>query len=319
LAINRRFLYVGLFLVAVGGVLVAVQLSAVQASALSDALRLWPLALIAIGAGIALRRSRYALVAGILAAMIPGLVLGGGLAVAPTVTSECGGAGGDAINQLSDSGTLGAGATVSVIVDCGELTLDTRAGSAWALTSSTTRDRAPKVDATADLLSVRSRGGEDWLGAGREQLEVSLPTSHLTDLNVQLAAGRSTLSLGGANVEHVAVLGNAADIEIDGTGALVQDIDAGLDFGRVSILLPQQGTYTGTLRVNAGELRICTPFFLGVHVDFSGSPREVRINGLEASGAVWENEAYASAANRADLNVRVNFGSVLINPIGGCK
>lgn len=37
LAINRRFLYVGLFLVALGGVLIAVDVSAVDSSVLSSA------------------------------------------------------------------------------------------------------------------------------------------------------------------------------------------------------------------------------------------------------------------------------------------
>lgn len=319
MAINRRFLYVGLFLVALGGVLVAVDLSAVDTTTLTNALRLWPLALIAIGAGMALRRSRYALAAGVLAAMIPGLVLGGGLAVAPKYSSECGGTRGDVINNVTDQGTLGEAASVAVNVDCGELTLDTRPGSAWAVTSTTTRERVPTIDATEQLLSVHSSGGDNWLDAGRQQLSLTLPTTPISDLTVHLAAGRSTLTLDGAQVEHVGVVGNAADILIDASGASVQDLDSTLDFGRLSIQLPQRGSYTGTMRVNAGELRICIPYFLGVHVDLSGSPREVRINGLEANGSVWENEAFASAANRADLNVRVNFGSVLINPIGGCK
>src|SRR5205823_5951935 len=90
MAINRRFLYPGLFLVALGGVLVAVDLSAVDSSVLDATLRLWPIAIVAIGAGIALRRSRFALAAGVLAAMMPGLVLGGGLALAPRAPGECG-------------------------------------------------------------------------------------------------------------------------------------------------------------------------------------------------------------------------------------
>jgi hypothetical protein len=126
--------------------------------------------------------------------------------------------------------------------------------------------------------------------------------------------------LDGATIEQLHVVGNAADISIAANGAAVETMDARLEFGRLSVQLPQQGQYSGSFRVAAGELRICIPYFLGVHIDFSGQPREVRINGLEADGSVWENEAYASATNRADLTVKVNFGSVLINPVlGGCK
>src|SRR6476661_3755677 len=127
MAINRRFLYAGIFLVALGGVLVAVDLSSVDTSALAGVLRLWPAALVAIGAGIVLRRSRYALVAGIVAALIPGLVLGGGLAIAPEYASDCG-TRGDVISNVTDQGTLADGADVDVNVDCGSLVLDARTG-----------------------------------------------------------------------------------------------------------------------------------------------------------------------------------------------
>ena len=318
MAINRRFLYIGLFLVALGGVLVAVDLSKVDTSALAGVLRLWPVALVAIGAGIVLRRSRYALVAGILASLIPGLVLGGGLAIAPEYASDCG-THGDVIGNITDQGTLADGADVDVNVDCGSLALDTRAGAGWSMTSRTTGGRAPLVHATAQHLELSTSGGEDWLDTGREQLGLTLPTSRIANLSVHLAAGQSSLLLDGATIGQLDIVGNAADISVAANGAAVEAMDASLEFGRLSVQLPQQGQYTGSFRIGAGELRICVPFFLGVHVDFSGSPRGVRINGLEANGSVWENEAYATATNRADLKVKVNFGSVVINPIGGCK
>jgi len=157
------------------------------------------------------------------------------------------------------------------------------------------------------------------LDTGREQLGLTLPTSRIANLSVHLAAGQSSLLLDGATIGQLDIVGNAADISVAANGAAVEAMDASLEFGRLSVQLPQQGQYTGAFRIGAGELRICIPFFLGVHVDFSGSPRGVRINGLEANGSVWENEAYATATNRADLKVKVNFGSVVINPIGGCK
>ena len=42
--VNRRFLYWGVVLSAIGGVLVAADLGAVDTPTLTDALRLWPLA-----------------------------------------------------------------------------------------------------------------------------------------------------------------------------------------------------------------------------------------------------------------------------------
>jgi hypothetical protein len=318
MAINRRFLYAGLFLVALGGVLVAVDLAAVDTSALAGVLRLWPVALVAIGVGIVARRSRYALVAGMIASLLPGLVLGGGLAVAPQAASECGG-GRELATNVSNRGSLADGASVDINIDCGSLAVDTLPGSAWAVTSRASGGRAPVIEATEKQLSLRSTGGDEWFDADRQQLALSLPTTRLDGLALQLDAGQSTMLLGGTTVGRLDVVGNAASISIDATEATIDTLDANLNFGRLSVMLPQGSSLTGSFDVSAGELRICTPFFLGVHVHFSGSPREVRINGLEAHGSIWENDSYATATNKADLDVNVDFGSVLINPIGGCK
>jgi hypothetical protein len=318
MAINRRFLYAGLFLVALGGVLVAVDLSTVDTSALAGVLRVWPVALIAIGVAIVARRSRYALVAGIIASLLPGLVLGGGLAVAPKAASECGG-GRELATNVSNQGSLVDGASVDINVGCGSLTVDARPGSDWAVMSRASGGRAPVIDATAKQLFVRSSGGDSWFDADRQQLAVSLPTSRLNALALQLDAGKSTLSLGGTDVGRLDVVGNAASISIDATEAKIETLHANLNLGLLSVKLPQGSSLTGSFDVSAGELRICVPSSLGVHVDVSGNPREVRINGLEAHGSVWENEGYATATNKADFDVHVDFGSVLINPIGGCK
>jgi len=67
--INRKFLYWGTFLVAVGAVLVAANLRAIGTEALTDGLRLWPLAVIVIGLALVLRRNpQLSLTTGMLAA-----------------------------------------------------------------------------------------------------------------------------------------------------------------------------------------------------------------------------------------------------------
>ena len=87
--VNRGLLYTGVFLVAIGSALVAADLGAIDTARLTDALRLWPLAVIAIGASLVLRRSRFSLQGGMLAAALPGLVLGGAIAIAPTYVPDC--------------------------------------------------------------------------------------------------------------------------------------------------------------------------------------------------------------------------------------
>ena len=87
--VNRKLLFVGTFLLAIGGVIVAVQLDLIDTDALASALRLWPLAVVAIGAGIALRRTELGLPAGLTGALIPGLLIGGAVALAPSVPVDC--------------------------------------------------------------------------------------------------------------------------------------------------------------------------------------------------------------------------------------
>jgi hypothetical protein len=87
--VNRGSLYTGVFLVALGGVIVAAELVPFDTARLTDVLRLWPLALVAIGAALVARRTNLALPTGMLAAAVPGLLLGGAIAVAPSITVDC--------------------------------------------------------------------------------------------------------------------------------------------------------------------------------------------------------------------------------------
>ena len=86
--LNTTLLYTGVFLAAIGVALLAADLTPVATDVLIGALRLWPLALVAIGVGIALRRTRLSLASGMLAAAVPGLVLGAAMAATPRVAIE---------------------------------------------------------------------------------------------------------------------------------------------------------------------------------------------------------------------------------------
>jgi hypothetical protein len=88
--LNRTLLYTGAFLAAIGVALLVADLTRVATDALIGALRLWPLALIAIGVGIALRRTRLSVASGLLAAALPGLVLGVAIAATPRLAIERG-------------------------------------------------------------------------------------------------------------------------------------------------------------------------------------------------------------------------------------
>jgi hypothetical protein len=109
--VNRRFLYWGILLVAIGGVLVAADMRAIDTATLTDALRLWPLAFVAIGLSLVLRKTEFSLPALVFAAAIPGLVVGGALAVGPRFAGDCG-ARGEPVSAAPARGTFEGPATV---------------------------------------------------------------------------------------------------------------------------------------------------------------------------------------------------------------
>jgi hypothetical protein len=88
--LNRTLLYAGVFLTALGVTLLAVDASSPTTNQLIEALGLWPLVPVAAGLALVLRRTSFSLSTGLLAAAVPGLVLGGLLALSPRLAVEHG-------------------------------------------------------------------------------------------------------------------------------------------------------------------------------------------------------------------------------------
>lgn len=318
--VNRTFLYAGVFLLALGGVVVIADLIDADTSLIADALRLWPLALIAIGVALVLRRSPAALPAGLIAAALPGLVLGGSIAAAPRFGHECSGEG-EIPTVASERGTFSQAARVSIRSVCGTLTIDTLDGGAWSVEAGSVSGRGPTIRSTPGSLSVDAGVDHDWRWFGDElsRLDVALPTSRLENLTAELSFGDGIIDLSGADVGRLDIAANAGRVELDATSASIGDLAAELNLGSMSIRLPSGSDLTGTLSVNGGELTLCSPADVGLRVVTTGSAGEVTVEGRRLDGAVWTSPNQASATRIADLTVDVNLGALRINPIGGCR
>jgi hypothetical protein len=318
--VNRGFLYWGVFLLALGGVLVAGELGALDSARVIDALRLWPLAVVALGLGLVLRRTQLSLSSGMLAAAVPGLVLGGAFAVGPRFVGNCGGPG-EAAPSAPQQGTFDGPASVSVATGCGALTVSTAPGSGWRLDAGNTAGHVPSIRTSPQSVSIESTGDEGWgvLGAGRNTWSLTLPTSPIERLNLVVNAGLSHVALPAAQIARLSVTANASMVAIDASSAAVTNLLGTVNLGSLSIHLPANSDLTGSLRVRGGELQVCTPSGLGLHVTSTGQPRQVKVDGLQQAAPDWQSPDYESAAHHADLEVNVNFGAVEINPIGGCR
>jgi hypothetical protein len=318
--VNRRLLYAGLFLAALGGVLVATDWAAVDTPTLADALRLWPLALVAVGTGLVLRRSRLAVGAGVLAAVLPGLVLGATLSVAPRFVGDCGVRGEPAVDTTED-GTFDRPAHVSVTGGCGSMAIRTAPGTGWRFEAGNSAGRVPTVRSSPGSLSIQSMSDEGWhaFDGGRQHWDLTLPTSEIAELTVVGYASRTEIDLAEARIGRLALTANASEVVVDASTASIANLSGVVNVGSMAIHLPAGGDLAGSLRIGGGGLRLCSPPDVGLRVTTRGSPRQVTVNGLRHEGSEWQSPDYASATHRADISVTVNFGAVEINPIGGCR
>ena len=317
--VNRRFLYWGVFLVAAGAVMLVAQGDAVTSDVVAQALRLWPVVVIALGIGLLLRRTRFGLAGGMLAAAMPGLLLGGLVVAAPQVVPDCGGiqpAGSD-----TRQGTFIGAASVDLSLACGELSVTTAPGSGWQLQTADTTGAVATVSASADRLSVTSssqrrpfgfiRGGEDW--------RLSLPVASTLDLTAVVNAGRGRFDLAGAQLGNVRLAVNAGDAQVDLAEATVTHLSMSVNAASASLLLPTTQDFGADLSVTAGSLRICAASEVGLRIHTTTVLGSTNYAGLVRNDDVWESPGYSMANHHADVTITANVGSVDVNPVGGCQ
>ena len=317
--LNRSLLYSGVFLVAIGGVLLATDLGAVEPASYAGVLRAWPVAIIAVGAGLVLRRTPIGVPAGVLAAAMPGLLLGGAFAAIPHFVGTCA-SDGEPATVATESGTFDAPATVSIETSCGDLHLATGVGNTWQLLARNTQGRGPTVNASAGSLSIEPTDSRGWnfFTDGRSSWDLTLPSADIQSLSVVTHANHSDLRLPGASIGRLALTANASEVTVDATDASIGSLSAVVNVGQLSIHLPARADMTGSLRVGAGAIQLCAPPGLGIRVTSQGFEDQVSVNGLRQTGSEWQSLDYPTAAHRADITVAASFGDIEINPTGGC-
>lgn len=188
--VNRTALFVGVSLAAASFVMLAGLAEGAARDAVGQAVRLWPLAIIALGAALLVRRTPYALVGTLTAATLLGLVVGGAVVAAPDVHGYC--TDGDASTAPVRTGSFTGHATVDLSLDCGDLHVLTTAGTAWELRARAGSNDAAAVEASGESLVVRSatrhwyrdvdHAGDDW--------QVAIPTGVTVDVDAEVNAGR---------------------------------------------------------------------------------------------------------------------------------
>jgi hypothetical protein len=322
--IDRRFLGWGVFLVALGGVPLLVQLGVLDASTVAQLWRFWPVLLIAGGLAILLSRTALEGFGGILAAATFGLMLGGLLAAGVGGIGDVGciGSGGGTAFPSAQGDLTGSTASVDLTFSCGTMRAQTAAGTHWTLNGTSDSGTSPIISADASHLTIEGRHGSIFdIGSAPGDWNLTLPRAPTMGLGITLNAGDALLSLSGTTISSLGLTANAGSITIELSQATsVADIEATVNAGQVRIALPAQST-TGSATVNAGSLGFCVPAGAGVRVETSGvlGGNNFADHGLVDDGGTWTTPGYDTAAVKIDLHTTVNAGIVELDPQGGCQ
>lgn len=317
--IHRTALFVGVSLAAAGIVMLVGLGDTAASEAIIQSVRLWPLAIVAFGVGLLVRRTRFAIAGTLVAATLAGLVVGGAVVAAPNLDTFC--ADGQANAAPIRTGTFAGPAAVDLTLACGDFDVTTLDGVGWELQTLDLGAGSAVVTETDGALSIRS-DVDDWqagISSHGDAWRLALPRDVPLDLIAEMNAGRGTFDLTGATLGSVTVQVNAGDARLDLGSATVTSLDVEVNAGAATVLLPSGSDLVGRLQVAAGAIEICAPADLGLRVHGDAEFGDTTFNGLLRVGDAWETPNLSTATHVTELDVSAQAGSVVVNPAGGCK
>ncbi len=319
--VDRRLVAFGLFLIAVGGVMVAVRQGVVPATVAHQAWTLWPLILVGTGWSIVLAGRPGAVLGGLVVALTSGVILGGIAAggAFPGV-GFCAGNRESGAAFADRGGNLVDNARVTIAQNCGNLEVGTVAGSTWSLTGRSRDGQSPQIDESPERvrISTPDRGPLDLGGAGG--WTVVLPRDVTLDASIEVNGGTSRLAFNGAILSRLSVDLNAGSTDVDLSGvAGIGDLALDVNLGSAIVRLPAR-TLSASLSVNAGSASICRPAGSAIRIKLASvaGSNDFASHGLIQANGGWETPGYAEASNRLDIRGEVNAGGVSLDPVGAC-
>lgn len=315
MGVDRRLLGWGAFFILVGAIPLAVRLGVIEEQLVARWPSLWPLLLIAWGLGLLLRRTPIEWIGGALSAVVFGVMGGGALATGFGGVSMMGGCGGDAPSSAfpTQQGTFAGSGQLNVEFSCGTLAIAAVDGSAWSVSGTESRGRAPSVTTSGSTIAIEGRSGSTFFDdVGETSWKVTVPRAPVVGLGVTLNAGTGSAALAGASLSSVSLTVNAGSfvMELDGAAA-VGDVNATVNAGDATVSLPA-GDRSANMSLNAGNLDVCLPVGAAVRVQWSGA---LASNDLDQAGLVkvddntWTSAGFDESQPHLELHVSANAGS----------
>jgi len=322
--VNRRLLGWGLFLIIVGAVPLATRAGLLDQELVGQWPLLWPLLLIAWGAGLVLRSTPVEWLGGALAAVTLGVMGGGALAAGfggIPIASGCGSAG--AVTPFaSSSGAFGPTASADFEFNCGTFAVTAVDGTTWGLSGSDRTGLGPTVSAGLGNLTVQqARTGGVFDNLGRSGWNVTLPRTPVIGFGLTLNAGEGTVDLTGATVSDATFTINAGDLTVDlARTERTGDVNATVNAGSATLSLPG-GNRAVNASLNAGSLAVCLPAGTPLRVEWGGA---LASNNFDNSGLVkvgndtWTSAGFDATQPHVELLVHANAGSFDVHLGGSC-
>jgi len=320
--INRSLLNWGVFLIALGGVPLAVQQGWADADIAGDLWRVWPLILVGIGLGLILRWTPLAWLGGALVAGTFGLIFGaliaGGI---QGFSSACVGPGTGESRTTSESGAAsGSAFSLQLELSCGDLEVTRATTDDWSVTAEHGEDDRPTIAGSENGLSIDQ--GEDpadffaFTQQTRADWNVALPANAALTTGMTLNAAGGSVDLGGGPISGVDGTFNASDITLDlGSATTPQPASLGFTFNASSgVLSLPTGSLSGGMTLNASSLTICIPAAAEARIELDStlSSDDLSSSGLTGVDEGWQTDGFATAATRIELSITSTVSSITL-------
>jgi hypothetical protein len=329
MSINRSLLNWGVFLIALGGVPLAVQQGWAEADIAATLWRVWPLILVGIGLGLILRWTPMAWLGGAIVAATFGLIFGalvaGGI---QGVNGACVGLGSGESQTTSEEGPASDSSfSLQLELSCGDLDVSRATGATWSVVAEHGPDDTPTIEATESSLSIDQGDRPTDFFAFTQQTRadwtVNLPATASLSLGMTLNAAAGTVDAGQGPLADVNGTFNASDITIDlGSSEAPQPVGLGLTFNASSgrLALPV-GALSGSMTLNASALTICLPESVEARLELDStlSSDDIGSSGLTEVDGGWQTAGFATAAERVELSISSTVSSITLERPEVCQ
>jgi len=318
--VNRGLVFWGVALITAGAVALAIQAGVIAGEDAQQLWRFWPVALIAIGLAVIAASTPFAAVTTILAALVVGAL--GGTLVSGLPEGLSIGCGGEADESVTETGSFGSDASVSLDFDCGDLAVSTGPGSDWSVDARYAGGDAPEISTDDGSLRVVAQGGGIFgMTDSRQDWDVTIPIDARLDLSVDANAASSTLDLDGASLSSLSVDANAGDVKVRLPGTEVDELTVDANAGSISIETDADTRFDGSVEMNAGSLELCVPAGIVFAITLADDNVTFSHN-LDDSGLIRQGDTWVTgddAVPSFTLQVDGNAASFTLNPEEGCS